>query len=415
MRASPSSVPGRRGSARAFRTDVPILVFALSRSTYHHGALGIARSAGRIGIPVYRIGKERRVPAALSRYFKSLHPFPQQATAAEILEALHAFSRDHGRALLVPIDDVSAMFLDEHAGELEDAFLFPAQPKGLPQALASKREMHRLCLEHDIPTPMAAFPSSEADVIEHADRAVFPVVAKRIDASMPAPPEAPSVFIAEDRQSLLDAYRSMESPQAPNVLLQEYIPGTLAMTWMFNGYFDSRSDCQIAVTAQKLRQAPPYTGATTLGVCLPNPTVEETTKRLMKAIGYQGILDIGYRLDQRDGRYKLLDVNPRIGGSFRLFVGADGMDVLRALYLDMTGQQVPASAPQEGRRWLVEPLDLASSLAYRRRGDLTAGEWVRSLRGVRETAWFAADDPLPFLALWGWLLAGWLPARILGR
>jgi predicted ATP-grasp superfamily ATP-dependent carboligase len=143
--------------------------------------------------------------------------------------------------------------------------------------------------------------------------------------------------------------------------------------------------------------------------------VEETTKRLMKAIGYQGILDIGYRLDQRDGRYKLLDVNPRIGGSFRLFLAADGMDVLRALYLDMTGQEVPPGTPQEGRRWLVEPLDLASSLAYRRRGDLTVGEWLRSLRGVRETAWFAADDPLPFLALWGWLLADWLPARVLGR
>lgn len=403
-----------RAAQASIDTDVPILVFALSRSIYHHGALGIARSAGRLGVRVHRLCKERWAPAALSRYFSSCPPLPGGATAMEILEALRAFNRRHGRALLVPIDDVSAMFLDEHASELEDDFLFPAQPSGLPRALASKREMHRLCMEHDIPTPMAAFPESEADVSEHADRATFPVVAKRIDASQPSSPQARSVVIANDRQELIDAYRLMESPQAPNVMLQEYIPGTLQMTWMFNGYFDRQSDCKIGFTGQKLRLSPPYTGATTLGVCLPNPTVEDTTKRMMKAVGYRGILDIGYRLDQRDGRYKLLDVNPRIGGTFRLFVGADGMDVLRAQYLDLTGQDVPPSAPQEGRRWVVEPLDLASSLAYRRHGDLTLGEWVRSFRDVHEAAWFAADDPLPFLALWTRLLVDWLPHRLLG-
>ena len=71
--------------------------------------------------------------------------------------------------------------------------------------------------------------------------------------------------------------------------------------------------------------------------------------------------------------YKLLDVNPRIGGTFRLFVGPDGTDVLRALYLDLTGQAIPPTSEPDGRRWIVEPQDLISSLAYRRRGDITRG------------------------------------------
>ena len=68
----------------------------------------------------------------------------------------------------------------------------------------------------------------------------------------------------------------------------------------------------------------------------------------MKAIGYQGILDIGYRYDRRDGQYKVLDVNPRIGCTFRLFAATNGMDVARALYLDMTGQ---TGASRPGCRW----------------------------------------------------------------
>jgi predicted ATP-grasp superfamily ATP-dependent carboligase len=35
-------------------------------------------------------------------------------------------------------------------------------------------------------------------------------------------------------------------------------------------------------------------------------------------------VDLGFRYDARDSRYKPLDVNPRIGATFRLFVDAEG-------------------------------------------------------------------------------------------
>ncbi len=383
-------------------TTTPIVALGLDRGVFHHGVLGIARSAGRLGIPVYRVGLERRSPGALSRYCRGRRWVPENADAQRVFQALHELNRDIGPSILVPVDDVSSVFVERHAGSLEEHFLFPRQPAGLAQALSSKREMYELCRQHDIPTPLSIFPESEADVLAHADQTTFPTVVKCINAGASAA-SAPRVTIAQNREELLEAYRLMEPVEGHNVMLQEYIPGTPESVWMFNGYFDERSDCMVGFTGKKIRQAPPYTGATTLGVCLANAAVQETTVRLMKAVGYRGILDIGYRFDHRDGQYKLLDVNPRIGGTFRLFVGPDGMDVLRALYLDLTGQQVPATALQDGRRWIVEPLDMASSITYARRGDLTLGQWAGSLRDVREAAWFAADDPLPFLAMLIWL------------
>jgi predicted ATP-grasp superfamily ATP-dependent carboligase len=122
----------------------------------------------------------------------------------------------------------------------------------------------------------------------------------------------------------------------------------------------------------------------------------------MQTLGYRGILDIGYKYDARTGQYKLLDVNPRVGTTFRLFVSRDGLDVVRCLYLDLTGQSLAHDgAPRPGRRWIVENLDLASSVVYYRNGELTAREWLRSFRGVEEAAWFAADDPRP-LATVAW-------------
>jgi D-aspartate ligase len=384
----------------------PILILGIDGGSMHHGALGIMRSAGQLGVAVFHAHAGGDTPISRSRYNAGRVRLPEDATSAQRIDALLDFSRSHGRALLIPVDDVSAMFVEEHSEALREAFLFPQQPAGLARSLAGKRDMHELCLRHDVPTPLAMFPSSRADVAAHGAEADFPVVLKRIDASLPCAPAAPSVAIAHSPQELLAAYALMESPQAPNVMLQEYIPGSAESIWMLNGYFDADSECPVAFTGQKIRQAPPRTGATTLGVCRSNPVVESTTRAFMKAVGYRGILDLGYRYDARDGQYKLLDVNPRIGATFRLFVGPDGMDVLRAMYLDLTGQSVPGTSQTEGRRWLVEPLDLRTSLTLMRERELTPGAWARSLRGVQETAWFSRDDYRPTLATGAQLLRG---------
>jgi D-aspartate ligase len=393
----------------------PILILGLAGLSLHHGALGAMRSAGRLGIPVFHISRDRRSPIDRSRYSRGSLAVPPDADEQRTVELLREFAGEHGPTILLAVDDLSAVFVADHGDRLNDLFLLPRQPSGLARALASKRTMHQLCLEHEIPTPLGAFPESEVEVGEHAAGAAFPIVAKRIDVSQPVAPATPNVWVARDLDELLVAYRQMESPQLPNVMLQEYVPGSPAANWMFNGYFDSRSECRLSFTGQKTRQSPPDAGATTLGICRTNAVLEETTKRFMKAVGYRGILDADYRLDRRDGEYKLLDVNPRIGASFRLFVAADGTDVLRALYLDLTGRPVPVVAQRDGRRWLVEPQDLRSSLIEIRRKDLTIGSWLRSLRHVDETAWWSREDPRPFVAMWASILVGRLRKRLGAR
>jgi D-aspartate ligase len=410
---------------------VPILIVALAGLSMHHGALGAVRSAGRLGISVFHAHPDRRCPIDLSRYSSGSLSIPTDAVTSRKLEILSSFGREHGPALLLAVDDASAVFIGDHASVLEEAFIFPRQPNGLAHELANKRELHHLCQRHAVHTPMATFPASEAELIEQSMQADFPVVIKRIDKSgiaafagvgesatlaNGATPERaasaiPSVRIVRDHAELLDAYRLMESARPGNVMLQEYIPDGSGANWIFNGYFDAGSQCDVAFTGRKLRQSPVDAGAMTLGVCEPNPEVETVTKRFMQAVGYRGIVDVDYRLDRRDGRYKLLDVNPRIGSSFRLFVADDGTDVLRAMYLDVTGGQVPPAGQPNARRWIVELQDLRSSMTEWRLRELTAAAWARSLRHIDETAWWAADDPQPFIAVSRRLLASRLRRR----
>jgi D-aspartate ligase len=155
----------------------------------------------------------------------------------------------------------------------------------------------------------------------------------------------------------------------------------------------------VGFTGRKLRSYPPFAGPTTLGKAVVNDPLRKQAQALLQAISYSGIMDLDYRLDRRDGQYKLVDFNPRIGAQFRLFEDGAGVDVARALYLDLTGRCVPASGPIGGRTFVVEFHDLAASLGYLRQGRLTFRDWRRSLKGTREWAWSCRDDPLPFLVM----------------
>jgi D-aspartate ligase len=377
------------------------VVVKFDPNVFHHGALGIVRTLGRLGVPVYGVQEDRWAPVARSRYLRKKLSWMAVGAGKENLSRLLELGRAlGGRAILIPTDDVGSIFVAEHAQALWEWYRFPRQDPHLVRSLCNKKRLYHLCREFDVPAPQTWFPTTRDELLDLLGEAVFPVVLKAIDPwLLHRGTQLASVIIANDVNELLCWYDRLEDPRHPNLMLQEYIPGGPESIWMYNGYFNAHSESLVHFTGRKLRQHPPYTGMTTLGVCASNEMVEATTKRFMKAIGYRGIVDIGYRYDARDGQYKLLDVNPRIGATFRLFVGTNGIDVARALHLDLTGQQVEMAGAREGRKWLVEGYDTISSLRYLRDGRLTLTDWVRSFRGVNEGAWFALDDPLPFAVM----------------
>jgi D-aspartate ligase len=410
-----STAPSRPPSATRRRAEIgpvdsrtPVLVLSASPRARRspHGGIGILRSLGRLGVPVYTVDSDPRGPASYSRYLRGRFVFDLAGATPEttVDYLLEVGRRMASRAVLIPSWDDMAVVVADHSEALSERFDFPHQPVGLARSLASKKDMYVLARKHSIPTPEASFPSSVEEVQRFAAGATFPVMLKGIAGNRLFERTGRKMVIVDRPDELVRLYREMEDPSDPNLMLQEYIPGRDDAVWMFNGYFNRESDCLAGFTGRKLRQTPVYTGATSLGVCLRNDDVDQTTRRWMKELGYRGILDIGYRYDARDGQYKVLDVNPRIGGTFRLFVARNGLDVARALYLDITGQAVPVAEQVEGRKWIDER-DVSSCLQYRRDGKLTLRQWAASLRGVRETIYFARDDLSPFWRVWRYRLS----------
>ena len=379
---------------------VPVLVFKTSRNVIQHSTLGIIRSLGRLGVPVYACVEDRFAPAAMSRYLTRAFVWDTGGLNTEqLLTGMAAIGERLGRpTVLVPIDDSAATFVAEHSDVLAKWFLFPRLPRELPRRLANKRDLYLLCRSIGVPCPETAFPGSVDEVHAFIERVKFPAVVKAAEPQR-LPKGTRSVSIAQTPQELLAIYRQAQSPESPNLIFQQYIPESHAEDWIFHGYCNPQTDCLVTFTGKKLRSYPVFAGPTTLGVSVLNEPLSRQTETLLKAVAYAGIVDIDYRLDKRDGQYKLLDFNPRIGANFRMFEDRAGVDVVRALHLDLTRRIVRRLPMVEGRTFIVEPYDLFTSLGYMRRGGLTVRGWWRSLKGKREIAWFSRNDPVPFLTM----------------
>lgn len=366
-------------------TSTPVVVLYRGGN----GALAIARTLGRLGVPVYLVAKKNATPLQSSRHWRKRFWWdfsaPPQLTVEFLLQVGAEIG---GRPLLLTLADWAAIFIEQHADALAQRFVFPRARTPVIARLADKWTMFDLARRNGIATPHTAFPRSRDDAAEFARTAAFPIVMKTAD---PFAAYVPGKAIVATAQELFAKYDDAAQRGGPNYILQEYIPGSARDVWMCNAYFDGDSQCKAVFTGRKLRQVD-ATGVASLAVCEQNEAVAQATRRFMEGAGYAGAVGIGYRYDARDGQYKVLDVNPRVSGVFRLFCAANGLDVVRACYLDLTNQRVPESTTDSGRMWMLED-DL---FAARGQG-LGLGQWLREVRGVRELQWFAPDDPVPGL------------------
>ncbi|MFI8255403.1 ATP-grasp domain-containing protein [Streptomyces filamentosus] len=383
-----------------FDTRVPAVLVRLDRNPFHHGTLGAARSLGRAGIPVHAVVESADGPVSRSRYVRSVRPRPG-ATASTELAAL--LLRTAGEitgdpadpVLAVPLDDVSALALARRRAELTGRFLLPEQTEEQLLRVADKAALAGTCAALGLPHPRTELPTSADEAAAMAWSLGLPVVAKWSRPwLLPAGGGLRSTTILRSLAEARELYG--RTPQAGSrLLLQELLPPGRDLDWFFHGYADSAGRCAAGATGLKERSWPDGAGLTAVGRWAPNEEVDRLARGLLDALGYRGVCDLDFRLDRTTGAYHLLDFNPRPGAQFRLFADPDGLDVVRALHLDLTGRPVPPHSPAYGRRFVVENYAALSLLVSpRRRSPGPAGPRRRG-----ERAWFAADDPAPALAM----------------
>lgn len=381
-------------------TSYPALILKASRRTIHHGVLDVARSLGRLGVPVCAIVEDRYAPLATSRYVTQ--SFVWKTWPADRDAFLNAMAnigeRINRPTILFPMDDLSAIFVAENSAALPKCYLCPPLSWS-PRQLANKAEFYALCSRTGTPIARTVIAHSVEEVREFSKSTSFPMVVKAAD-QWRLIQDRFSVKIIRTRDALSEFCARVNFAESGQIILQEYVPGD---DWIYHGYCNSEADLYLGFTGKKLLDYPPGAGATALGLSFANDSLRSHCKQFLRAISYSGIIDIDCRLDHRDGQYKIMDCNPRVGMNFRMFENTAGIDVVRAQHLNLTGRSFDCAPMVENKLFVVESYYLLSVI----RGWGGAGKInVAPLNSPRrrEFAWWSSDDMLPFVVMSGRLI-----------
>jgi predicted ATP-grasp superfamily ATP-dependent carboligase len=203
---------------------------------------------------------------------------------------------------------------------------------------------------------------------------------------------------ANNWAELEDFYkRAVSTIGVEEVILQDLIPGDSRQQYAYCAFFkEGRSAGSMVV--RRARQHPPEFGrSSTFVETIDERALEEMSERFLKAIDYYGLVEMEYKLDSRDGEYKLLDVNARTWGYHALGYAA-GVDFPYLLFADQMGRSLEGRRGRAGVSWVRLVTDLPTGMAEIKSGTLGMREYLRSIRNVDCDAVFDKDDPLPFLA-----------------
>lgn len=358
--------------------------------------LSIARSLGRHGVPVWVVSPPHIRLASFSRYTRRTLPWPTGDDETQVEYLLEIAARnDLDQWVLFPTSDESAALLSRFHSKLSRRFRVSTPTWNVLRWAYDKRLTYRLAADQKVDYPKTSYPLADADL--QGIKCEFPTILKpAIHASMNRLTTDKAWRVA-NHEELLVRYREARELMPPDlILVQEMIPGSGASQFSFAALCcDGKTIAYL--TARRTRQYPIDFGYSSSFVeTMDVPEIVAPSQRLLATIGYTGIVEVEYKFDSRDGRFKLLDINPRLW-TWSPLGGRAGMDFPYLLWKMVQDMPVAEQRAPAGVRWVRMSTDVPAAFQEVLRGRLNLREYLQSLHGPLQFALAAADDPLPAL------------------
>ncbi|MBA3366345.1 MAG: hypothetical protein H0U03_11265 [Actinobacteria bacterium] len=343
--------------------------------------LAALRSLGRAGLSVVALD-HRHSPLG----FRSRYALPLACPEPSVDdEALGELLRDLGDLLGRPAPifathDDGLNAIARHRGQLGDRFRYPFPDWDVLSRLQSKRYQLERAVAAGMDIPRSVYPSSAGEAHAATKDLGLPVVVKPSDPVEFKRLHRRQGFRCDTAAELDSAYAATE-PFSP--IVQELVPGGDDALYTLGSYLDAGGRALGIFSGRKLRQTPPGIGTCRVGEAVWVDEVVDAGLRLLRAVGCVGVSQVEFKRDQRDGCFKLMEINARLW-QWHGLAAACGVDFPLIAYRDLLGiAQEPVSTSGVDKRWAITFL---------------AGETPAVPRPPFVDAVFAHDDLEPVLA-----------------
>lgn len=361
-----------------------VIVFALE----HYNPLGLIRSLGENGIyPVYFSIKRRYEVATYSKYISKLY------RADSVQEGYHLLLKEYGnysyenRPVVLFSDDKSVGFFDLHYDEIKDKFIcFNAGSQGRINDYMNKKRILELAKKHGFKV-LDSYVVNKGEIPEGLQ---YPIITK--DISPNSGSWKSDVFICNNEEELKEAFKKITSPQ---VLIQRFV--NKKNEYALEGFCINRGEEMMIVTSLTWKYLikgyySPYHDVKPFN----NPDMEQKLQKMFKEIGFEGIFEVEFLIDQDDTFY-FLEINFR-ASAWNHTGSIAGMPLSYLWVKSTLDGTINSNAKKD-----FEPFtDMSEVIDFGKRvdsGQISLAQWLLEFKQAKGTYIYDEFDPEPFKVL----------------
>lgn len=355
----------------------------------HFNPLGIIRSLGEKGIsPVYIAVKRKTDIGVLSKYVSHVHKVDTVEAGYQLLLNEYGNYSSDNVPIVFCTDDKTIGYLDSKYDELKGRFIFF-------NAGACNR-INKYMNKYEILDAANKCGINTLDTIvckkgELPSGIKYPIITKSISPNIGG--WKSDVHICKNQDELIEAYKHID---AHLVLIQKYVNKKNELEY-YGMSINKGKDVLISIGLDYIYNIPGYYSPYMNVFMPPYPEIQEKIKKLIEFVGYEGIFDVEFIVDQ-DNQIYLMEVNFRspawsyastVAGVNLPYCWAEGMitkKISDEAYIEF-----------ESFKAMAEPIDYGKRVDS---GKISIAQWIKEFKEVKCTYYYDENDIAPFEALY---------------
>jgi predicted ATP-grasp superfamily ATP-dependent carboligase len=361
--------------------------------------LAIARCLGRHNIQVIAIDSDYYKTGSLSKYCENMIcPNPRKHESKFVNFLMKLGQELPTRAVLFPTNDEFVLSISKNSDLLAKHFIFPCLEDDIVHNINDKAQFYSLATKHGVDVPTVYFADDLHSLISMANQIRFPCIIKPKFGYLFKDFKIKAVK-CYDKNELLDNFQNMRNI-SKHIVIQEHVIGKEDEQFSLCSYLNKDLEPYAVFITRKVRQRPKEFGLGTLVESCYIPEIQKLGLSFLKSLNYWGISEVEFKKDGRDGKFKLLEINTRPWNQIGL-ASRCGINIPFIAYNDLLGRYVEKNYSfRTNVKWLWFGSDIYTTFGksgYISKQELTFREWFNSIRGEKDYALFAFDDPKPFI------------------
>lgn len=278
-------------------------------------SLAAIRSLGKKNINIGAIETNKLNAGFFSKYIKKRFVCSYSKDKL-FVKYLTKILKKHRYDVFLPIIDTSCGIASKYKIQLEKYTKVPVVDYESMSIALDKKKTLMLAKENDIPIPKTFYPKKISEVKINAKKISYPVVIKT-----PSGAGSGGVIYVNSEKELISTYPRMVNDINNLPMIQEYVVGK------GQGFFAlfKNGKPRAIFMHERVREYPITGGPSTMAKSIYSEQLKNEGLKILRALNWHGVAMVEFKLDSRDNKPKLMEVNPKFWGSLDLAI-ASGVD-----------------------------------------------------------------------------------------